>query len=238
MFKSKFINASETFYIRSSIIIDLDILKIIHTKVLESGYNKAEYLFSLYMTDYNCKDLQELDSKFEENKISEINCLKVIYRNENFDSITIDFQKEDLFFDSHCVSIRTSESRGATNNLLKELVAILNFQNQYRYKRFANVIMNPNLQIVVYSILFTLSFQAFGFINSLPDEAKHYFRGIIYPFMGLLAFILKFSSTQKVRIIKRNSQINTFWKDILQPSIIGIVTGIIVLVLNHYWFKL
>ena len=97
--------------------------------------------------------------------------------------------------------------------------------------------MNPKVQMVAYSILFVLAFKSLNALNFMSDNEKHYFRIIIYPFIGLLIFILKFSSLQKVRITKTRLADNSFWIDIGQPFAISIGAGFILLVLNHYWLK-
>lgn len=89
MIKSKAIQEPTNLYIKHSIIIDLDVLRIIHQKLLRSSYNKIEYKFSIRKTDYICNDIDELHSIFEQNGVSELNKLDINCQDEllrNFSS--------------------------------------------------------------------------------------------------------------------------------------------------------
>ena len=57
MIKSEIIKEAEKINIRCSIIIDLDVLKIVQNKLLQFGYDKIEYKFSFNKTCYTCNEI-------------------------------------------------------------------------------------------------------------------------------------------------------------------------------------
>lgn len=225
MIKSKAIQELTTLYIKHSIVIDLDVLKIIHQKLVRANYNKIEYKFSIRKTEYICNDIDELRSVFEQNGVSELNELDINCQDEFRRIFSIKFGKKETLFHLHCCSIYQSENTVESHNLADEIFMLLNEKNDYRFKSFASKILQ--CQIPAYVLLVVAS-SIFTFIYHLPDEEQKCPRIVAWTLAAISGFILLFASKQKVIILKAIEFYNYFTKDDLKTLILSIIGGMIV----------
>ena len=234
MIKSKAIPEPTTLYIKHSIVIDLDVLKIIHQKLVRANYNKIEYKFLIRKTEYLCNDIDELRSVFEQNGVSELNELDINCQDELSRIFSIKFGKNEMLFHSHCCSIYQSENTVESHNLADEIFMLLNEKNRYRFKSFASKILQ--CQMPAYAFLVVAS----TFIYHLPDKEQSYLRIIAWSLVMVFVAILIFAAKQKSKIlifedspnsffnaISKNSIIRFFIKIILIPFVIGTLSSIV-----------
>ena len=225
MIKSEIIKEAEKINIRCSIIINLDVLKIVQNKLLQFGYDKIEYKFSFNKTCYTCNGIEELRFIFNQNGISEISKLDIDCEDKNNKSILIKFGKSQLLFETHLLSIYQAEKTIKSHNLVEEIINILNEKNEYKCKKFVSTIVN--FERVAFLSLF-LDLFLLTKTSNLTDDIRKYLVSLIYIMAVLAFFILNLSSRQDVRILAKK-EIPTFsWKDISIGLLTSIIGGLIV----------
>lgn len=224
MIKSELIREPSNLYIKYSVIIDLDTLEIIHQKLVRSGYSRIDYSFSAHHTKYTCNDITEIRTIFSQNAISEISSLEMSCRNENYKSISIKFGKG---FDYY---LNISSSDSESNDLMKEILAIINEKNIHGYKCLTKIIVK--CEKIAWLLLF-VSLLLISGISGMPNDIKKYVIDFFYITIIFLLFVLGFSSKQTVRILLKKEEPFTFkwfltFKDIAIGSV-GSIIGTLIL---------
>lgn len=159
MINHELIKEPINFYIKYSVIIDLDTLEVINQKLIQSNYTEIKYSFPVRNTNYTCNKVSEIGKIFSDEGISEINKLDISCRNDKFKSISIKFEKTFGYY----LNIHSSDSE--PRDLMKAILLIIEEKN-IQGSKFLTKIIGENEKIALTLLIVDLSFGTI--ISKLP----------------------------------------------------------------------
>jgi hypothetical protein len=200
------------FYIKYSVVVDLDTLEIVQQKLFQYDYNKIEYKFSIRNTNYTCNKVSEMRTIFSDEGISEIRKLDITCRNNECSTIFIEFRNSSDYY------LKIYSSEAEPRDLMKAILLIIKEQNIQGCNLLTKIIGESENIAWMLLILLLLLCQTI----SNQSTFNNFLIAIVF-----LAVCIILSQKQEVKIIlKKASPFTLNWILTFKDFIVGICASL------------
>ena len=217
MISHTLIKEPTNFYIKYSVVIDLNTLEVIQQKLIQYDYTEIDFDFSIRNTKYNCSNVNDVRTVFSNEGVSKINRLDMTCRNNKHPTIFIEFQNSSDYY------LRIYSSDPEPRDLMKAILLIVEEKNIQGCKLLTKIIGEGEN---IAWILLILLFASASIISNLPDEWQQSAVKFFYIALTFLTVCIILSKQQNVKIILQKPAPFTFdWLLTFKEFIVGVLAS-------------